>query len=81
MSTENYSAWSGYNYLGIGGWLRKPHNRCPRCHSVEMTYSFHLLMIPIIPLAEFRVKQIGPLEYVGRRLKNGPGLLARASMR
>ena len=42
--------------------------RCPICHSIVQQKSICALMVPVIPLGEYRVLYTANSRYVGRRV-------------
>jgi hypothetical protein len=54
---------------GIGTAFGGSSEPCPMCRSVIKRVWFTALLIPIVPLARYRVIQISPREFLSRRLR------------
>jgi hypothetical protein len=57
------------NELGMGWTFGGPRRECDRCHSSVRTLWVKLLLIPILPLGEYRTIQTSPYNYANRRLR------------
>jgi tetratricopeptide (TPR) repeat protein len=70
-STTEDGPGNTHLHNGIGTSLRPRGERCPKCHSVLTRKWVVILLIPVIPLKEYRVRWINHTQYVGRRLRPG----------
>src|SRR5262245_54247954 len=57
------------NELGMGWSFGGPRRECDRCHSMVRTLWVKLLLIPVLPLGEYRTIQTSPYGYKNRRLR------------
>jgi Zn-dependent protease with chaperone function len=68
-STTEEPAGSTTTYNGVGTSLRASGPRCRTCHSLPTKKWIVVLLIPLIPLKEYRIRWINQQSYVGRRVR------------